>query len=593
VRGIILRFLRKLLKYLAIIVVAAVLVFILFSCRSGKPVSTREPEPVASNTEKEFNAVKFAQLYVDGCAERMKGNLQQALKLFDECARLDPSSVPVRYELGTIYKMLGDNERAIENARICAAADPQNEWYQLLLIHSYTANKQYPQALRIRESLVKNFPSRADFKEDLAFEYAMSGQYEKSLRVYDELEKAHGVNEQITLNKVKLFKSQKKIADVERELLKLYNSDKSEPRFLSYLAEFYFEQDQQDKAKEIYDKILVIDPDNPTVHLAYHDYYTAKGQASQAYEHLKKAFYNPELDVSVKGGILGTFYTRAEKNSAQARTQGVELAEIMLKLHPKSTEANALYADFLMLDKKIAQAMKYYYVAAINGQRDYKVWDNLLFIDNELGRFDSLERHSQLAMELFPSQPRNYLYNGVANTQLRNYGKAERSLSEGIEFVVDNKTLLVDFLRLMGDARNYTKDYPGSDKAFDEALKIDPDNTYVLNNYAYYLSQRNEQLEKAAKFARMAVDLKPNNRNYMDTYGWVLFKQGKFEVASQWLSKAASIGSPNGTILEHYGDVLYKLNKVEDAVKQWNAAREAGNSTDSLMKKIKNKKADD
>jgi tetratricopeptide (TPR) repeat protein len=584
--------LRKVLKYLLIAIVAAALVFVLFSCRSRKAVKETETHPVQA-AKPVFNSVRFAQLYVDGCAERMKNNLQQALKLFEECALLDPTSAPVKYELGTIYKMLGDNEKAIENAKFCAAADPKNEWYQLLLIHSYTSAKQYHQALKVREALVKNFPARADFREDLAFEYAMSGQFDKSLKIYDELEKAHGVSEQITLNKVKLLKSQKKTADVERELLKLYNSDKSEPRYLSYLAEFYFEQNQQEKAKDIYDKILAIDPDNPTVHLAYHDYYTAKGNDAEAFDHLKKAFYNPELDVSVKAGILGTFYTRAEKNMGLAREQGMELADIMLRLHPNTTEANAMYADFLMLDKKTATAMKYYYIAAVNGRRDYRIWDNLLYIDNELGRFDSLEKHSAMAMDLFPSQPRNYLYNGVANTQLRNYGKAERSLSEGIEFVVDNKTLLVDFLRLLGDARNYTKNYGGSDKAFDEALKIDPDNTYILNNYAYYLSQRNEQLEKAAKFARMAIELAPNNRNYMDTYGWVLYRQGKLQEAVQWLAKAAAMGAPNGTILEHYGDALYKGGRPDEALKQWNAARDAGNNTEGLLRKIKNKKGDD
>lgn len=200
-----------------------------------------------------FDQVRFAHMYVDGCAERMKGNLKEALKLFEECAKIDPASAPVRYELGTIYKLLGDHVKAVENAKMCAEADPRNEWYQLLLVHCYNGSKQYGQAIKVREGLVKNFPSRSDFKEELAVEYAMTGQFDKSFKMYDELEKTFGVTEQNTLNKIKLLKTQKKWGEAEKELLKLIESNKNEPRFLAYLAEFYFEQNKHEKAREIYD----------------------------------------------------------------------------------------------------------------------------------------------------------------------------------------------------------------------------------------------------------------------------------------------------------------------------------------------------
>jgi len=249
-----------------------------------------------------------------------------------------------------------------------------------------------------------------------------------------------------------------------------------------------------------------------------------------------------------------------------------------------------LFADFLRLDKKNAEAAVYYYKAAVNEKKDFRIWDNLLFVDNELNRYDSLERHSDQAMELFPNQPVNYIYNGVANTQLRNYQKAVRSLNAGIDFVVDNKALLIQFYSALGDAYYYLREYLNSDQAFDKALREDSDNTYVLNNYAYYLSLRNEQLEKAEKLSRKSNVLKPNNRNYMDTYGWILFQEKKYTEADQWLGNAAKMGSNSATILEHYGDNLFQLGKKEEAVKQWEAAKAAGGSSPVLLKKIKEKK---
>jgi tetratricopeptide (TPR) repeat protein len=541
----------------------------------------------------DLSSVRFGNLYVTACSERSKGNLQEALKLFEECRKIEPDNPAVRYELATIYKLLGQNETALGHAKYCAEVDPKNEWYVLLLIDCYNTSKQYSQALKMRESLVKNFPNKNEFKEDLAIQYAVMGLYDKSFRIYDDLERTYGVNEQLTLNKVKLLKSQKKYRETESELLKLTKLDPTEPRYYAYLAEFYLEQNDMDKAKQMYDKILQVEPKNPTVNLALHDYYSRKGDEEQAFMHLKRAFQNPDLDVGTKASIAGSFYSRAEEKDETAKNKGIELVRIMLELHPNSTEANALYGDFLRLDKKIREASVYYFKAAMNEKRDFRIWDNLLFIDNELSRYDSLEHHSKTAMELFPNQPVNYLYNGVASTQLKKYSQAVQSLTAGIDFVIDNKALQIQFLSALGDAWFYMKEFGKSDNAFEEALKIDSDNTYVLNNFAYYLSLRNTDLDKAEKYSRRTNELQPNNRNYMDTYGWILYQQKKYREAEEWLAGAAKNGSKNPVILEHYGDLLFKLNKESEALKQWEAAKAAGGNSEELNRKIREKTLND
>ena len=85
----------------------------------------------------------------------------------------------------------------------------------------------------------------------------------------------------------------------------------------------------------------------------------------------------------------------------------------------------------------------------------------------------------------------------------------------------------------------------------------------------------------------------PNDRNYMDTFGWILYQQKKYTEAEIWLSKSSEMGIKNPTILEHYGDVLYKLNKNEEALKKWIESKQAGNNSHGLEKKIKEKKLND
>ncbi len=563
----------------------------LISCKTKK-TALKNPDSLSNGTNdsKEITELKFGNSYISACSERMKGNYKDALVFLEECKKINPTNAALNFELATIYKLTKANEQALYHAKIAAQTEPKNEWYQLLLIDCYNQNKQYAQAIKVREVLVKNFPTKSEFKEDLAIDYAIVGQYDKSFKIYEELEKSYGISEQLSLNKVKLLKSQKKSKEAEAELLKLSESNKNETRYYSYLAEFYMEQSEVEKAKSMYDNILSHNPKDPSIHLALHDYYEFKQQHAEAFAYLKKAFENSDLEVAVKANILSEYYKRAEQGQAEALEKGTELAKIFITLHPKATEANALYADFLRLQHQPKEAALYYYIAAINEKRDFRVWENLLFIDNELLHYDSLEHHSFMAMELFPNQPANYLYNGVANAQLKKYKKAERSLKDGLELVISNKAMMLDFLSSLGDAYYNLNEFQKSDKAFEDALKIDSDNTYVLNNYAYYLSLRNENLDKAEKLSKRTLELKPNDRNYLDTYGWILFQQKKYTEAETYLFRASQLGSKNPNIIEHYGDALFKTNKKEEAFLQWNAAKQAGGNSETLLKKIKDKK---
>jgi tetratricopeptide (TPR) repeat protein len=581
--------LRKVIKYFLIVLAACVIVVLLFSSCKARRTTVNAPDAAGAAESASMVEMKFGYLFIDGCSQRMKGNLQEALQLFEECRKIKPDDPALNYELGTLFKLLGQNDMALLHAKQCASSDATNEWYQLLLVECLNSKGQYAQAIKIRESLMKQYPERSDFKEDLAIEYAVTGQYEKSFRIYEELEKNFGVSEQLTLNKVRLLKSQKKYREVEAEFQKLIATNPREPRFYAYLAEFYLELNSPEKAKTMYDKILEVDAMNATVHLALHDFYSSKGDTEKAYSHLKLAFVNPDLDANTKAGILGNFYRGAENGDQTAKREGTELAELLLKAHPEVPASNALYGDFLMLDKRIAQAAPYYFIAAMKEAREPRIWENLLFVENELGRFDSLEKHSRMAVELFPTQARHYLYHAVALNRAGKQQEAVRTLEDGFAYVGDDRSLNIDFLRLMGDIYHQLKNYAKSDKAFDDALKINTDDAYVLNNYAYYLSLRNEHLEKAERLSKKANQLQPGNRNYMDTHGWILFQQKRYADAVEWLSKAASAGPPNATIIEHYGDALFRAGKSAEALKQWQAAKEAGGNSPELLRKLKEK----
>lgn len=555
-----------------------------FQCTHSKKTSTTK-----TSNSNSVDPSKFTYYFIEGCKERMKGNFELAEKLFTECFKIDPNSAAVMYEMANIKKYNGQNDIALKYSKECALQDPKNEWYQLLYIECLHNTKQYSQAADVYAKLVKNYPNRPDFYEGLAAEYMYAQNFEKSFKIYEELETKFGQNEAFTLNKIKILKTLNKKSEAEIELKKLIKLNPSEIKYYTYLAEFYMETGQNEKVLVVYQDALKVEPSNPIIHLALADYYKVINDKENFYKEIKIAFENPDLDIETKQKILVSYYELSEENPIYQK-EANELCEIMLRMHPKASESHSLKADFLFRDKKIKEARDEYEIAVQLDKGKFGNWNQLMYIESELNENKKLEEHSSEAMELFPNQPTPFFFSGIANIQLKNYQKAVESLNEGVEFVYKDKVLLTQFYYNLGDAYNYLKEYEKSDKAFDDALKVDPDNSVVLNNYAYYLSIRKDKLEKAEKFSRRSNEIAPNNRSYIDTYGWILYQLGKYTEAEIWLARAVKMGAKNAVILEHYGDVLFKLNKISDAVYYWKEAKLNGKDSELLDKKITDKK---
>ncbi len=155
----------------------------------------------------------------------------------------------------------------------------------------------------------------------------------------------------------------------------------------------------------------------------------------------------------------------------------------------------------------------------------------------------------------------------------------------------DNDKLRAQFLSNMGDAYHSLNKNTESDSAYDRALKLDPENAFVLNNYSYYLSERKVKLEKAKEMSAYSNKLEPDNTSFLDTYAWILFQLNDFTGAKDWQDKAIKAGGDkSGTILEHYGDILFKLGKKDEALDYWKKAKDLGTDSSTLDRKIAEQK---
>ena len=559
------------------------------SCKSHKDVSSVSSTKVNHKELPEKIRIEFEHFFFDGAREKVLGNYESAELRFLQALKLDPASAAAMYELATIYTFQNNKNQALLYSKKAAAADPKNSWYQLLYAESLKENKKPAEAAVVYEKLLSVYPDRLDFYYELANAYLLSNKPNDAIKTYNRIEEQIGVSEDASMQKIKIFRSLNNTDKAIEETKKLIAAFPKEGKYYGIIGELYQEKGQNEKALQAYNDLLKIDPENAYVHLSLADYYRNQKQNDKSFEEIKIAFQSKLLDIDTKIKILLSYYSITETYS-ELKADADTLCKILVAVHPDEAKAFSMYGDFLYRDKKLEEARTQYRKSIALDKEKYALWNQLLIIESELNDFSSMEKESKEAVELFPNQALPYFFNGAANVQLKNYQEAVDILSEGKNFVFD-KQLLAQFYANIGDAQNQLKRFAASDSAFNKALELDPTNVYVLNNYAYYLSIRNTDLERAERMSKKTNDLEPNNNSYQDTYGWILYQMKKYDDAKIWVGKALDNGGrSNATLLEHYGDILYQLGDKENALKYWQEAKKLGGASELIDKKIMEKK---
>lgn len=194
------------------------------------------------------------------------------------------------------------------------------------------------------------------------------------------------------------------------------------------------------------------------------------------------------------------------------------------------------------------------------------------------------------ALTYFPQSGNLYFFVAIGLVQAKQSEKAIEYLNNALNFDVD-KPAKIQIYSTLGDAYQNLGKYKESSESYEKALALDANNVYTLNNYAYYLSLRSEKLEKAAQMSSLSNKLDPNNASFLDTYAWILFKQKKYNEAKEWIEKAIKASKEtNAVLLEHYGDILYHLQSVDLALSYWKKAKDLGEDSAVLERKINEKK---
>ncbi len=501
---------------------------------------------------------KNATYFSNGLQSKYRDDTDGAIRNFEQALRYMPDDAASMFELSVQYANAGRIEEAYSMIQNAVNIDPENKWYQLRLGQFYRNLEKYDDLIKLYESLTAKHPDDLDMLSDLIDAYLITGDYDKALKKMDLLEHQIGQNEIITEQRLNIYKRQGNNKKLISELEKLIAQNPENPRYYNMLAQLYAELGKEKEALEVYERIKKISPDDPYINVSLLEFYEQNGDKEKAFNELIAAIRNKNLDLATKANIYD-YWMQKNNSSKQINEQVRQCGEAFIETHPDNKLGYLILGSYYIVTENAVKSKELYQKSLVIDSTDFLSWQNLIISESRLNENEAVRDHAVAALKYYPMQSVFYWYAGVASAVLENDEDAITYLEKGRRYTSD-KLQMANFDAFLGDLYHGQGDEERAFDAYERALRNDPDNVLVCNNYAYYLAVKNQDLDKALEMSTRAITVEPDNPTYLDTHAWVLYMKGDYKEAEKYMKKALKLlKEPDETYTKHYEAIINKL----------------------------------
>lgn len=552
--------------------------FILCGCIGKKDISY-------NNLGKEIDTLAYFNVFTEATKHALIRNDKSAVKLYKESLKINPKSAASYYQMSHIYLRNNNIENAKKFAITAVELDSTNKWYNLHLSNIYQFTKQLDSAIYYYKKVVNQYPTEENLY-NLALLYSSAGRNEEALLLIDKLQKENLTNRELILLRHNIFHLKNMPDSAINELEKLIKYYPEDYEGYGLLAEYLSELKRSNAARKVYRKLLELEPDNGLANVSYAEFLYNSGIKDSAFVYFKRGMNAADLIIDDKMNIIFNLI----RNDERFNQSSLEIGELIKELQKNSSDVKilTLSADYNIKCKNYIKASTDLekYTKRVND--NYLVWEQLIMINSYTEKHNNVISYSDSALKYFPEKGRLYIMKGYSQYELGRYSNLVKSAKTGL--LKDNvKEDKIQLFNLLADAYRELELYDSSYYYYDEILKIDPENLMIRNNYGYYLSVRNERLDYAEELSRLTIRKEPNNATYLDTYGWILYKQGNLKEAKKFIEEAIRYGAYNNSeVLEHYGDIMYDMERCTEAIEAWEKALENDLENKRILEKINN-----
>ena len=470
--------------------------------------------------------------FLDAVGQYSRQEYAKARKTLTVLASESPDDDAVFFYLGMCHYYLGETDEAETFLKEAVRLDPDNSWYKESLAQLYYGLGRIDQTIALYEQLLSAKPKDTGIQYALVSLYARQGRFDKVLSTLDDIETVTGRDETVTMARYDVLLRTGRAEDAYRALEE-YNEDFSSPQVLSRMADFQMAHERDSMAIALYDEALSYDSAYAPAVLGKAELLRMRGRTERYFDVLDSLALNTDVPPEIKSEYLSRMLSGAPQGFIPDHRDRIDtLLCTMVRLYPDDLVSAATRVQFL----------------------------------GTLGRWEEMERECEESFARFPDRTGFLTYKGIACYNQKDYKGFIQANERIIATAPADTAAVLEAYGNIGDMYHTLKDSGRSYRAYEKALKINPDYAPVLNNYAYYLALERKNLKKALAMSKKTIDANPDNSTYLDTYGWILYQLKRYEEAKPVFKHAMLYGGKDSAeCLWHYGRVLEALGEKDAA----------------------------
>lgn len=548
--------------------------------------------------------LRFDYFYIEAEKFRLSEDYTTAAELYRHCLDINPQSAEALYNLGIIHLYLREDSIGMALLRRATELAPGNPWYLESLASLYLDQRDTENVIPVLERMAAIQTRRSDVLDQLSTLYHTVGQTEKAIEALNRIELLEGKSAQLSVDKATLYGELNQKDKADAELQSLIDEFPHDMNTKVLVGNEYRKNGQMERAWDIYKEVLEKEPTNAFLQLALLDYYQSMNDEAR-FNHLRDSLLYADRTASELRVMLMRDYIEKSQRDTTLRDSVMKAFDAVLS-RPQSDirmlTLKAAYQSYIGKDEEEVMETMHELLEVEPGNQ----WalSSLLKYYASKNDFTGMEDICRRGMNYRPEELGYPYYLALALGQQDKTQDAIDVLCQGLRTKGENEmpSLVSDIYSVLGDLYAQQKRTEEAFAAYDSALVYMEDNPSVLNNYAYYLSLRNERLDRAEQMSYRAIKAEPDNLNFLDTYAWILFMKEDYASARIYIDKVVSpaavdealLSNPDlsGLLIEHAGDIYMQCGQTAEALRYWRLAEKKGDDTctNVLHKKIKRKK---
>jgi tetratricopeptide (TPR) repeat protein len=556
---------------------------------------------VASDVKAQTN---FDYFYLEAEKCRLAEDFSSAMDLYRHCLDINPEAPEALYNMGLLYLYMRSDSLGTAYIRRAADRDANNPYYLETLAALYLNKRDAESAIPVLEKMASLQSRRSDVLSQLAQLYSTVGDTDKAIDALNRIELLEGISPQVSVEKYRLYKEKGMLDQAFAELQALCDDSPHDMNLRVVVGSQYMQAGDTAKALSIYDEVRQREPANMNLQLAMMDYFRDSGRRERYDRSRDSLLFSPDSPTQLRVLLLRS-YIEDERRDSTYIQQLQAAFDTLLARPQQNTDILMMKAAYQVYTKEpqeaLCQTMRQMLEVEPGNETALR---ELLQYYVEQNDEKGVEDISRRGLNYHPEETVYAYYLGMALGEQKKYAEATEVLHQGLRVRTESvhPNLVSNVFGVLGDIYYQQGKEREAFAAYDSSLVYKSDNIMCLNNYAYYLSLKGEQLDKAEEMSYRTIRQEPDNKTYLDTYAWILFKKEDYTHARSYMDKVVNPEKTDdelladstllGNLLEHAGDIYAHLDQPETALRLWRLAKQKndGSCTPMLRKKIKRKK---